>query len=204
MSFHGGLLGVIVTMSLYAWRNHRNIADVCDFTAPLPAFGLFFGRIGNFINGELWGKPTHLPWGLNYNGVVRHPSQLYEALLEGILLFAVVWIFSARPRPRLATSGLFLLVYGASRFVLEFWRLPDDHIGYLWSGWLTMGQVLTFPMVIVGGVFLFYSYKFGTPSGNVYPPGDRGSPAGFRPEDLQGPNDASGFYPPKTLDRGRT
>jgi phosphatidylglycerol---prolipoprotein diacylglyceryl transferase len=166
MSFHGGLLGVVAAMTLYALRRRRNIADVYDFTAPLPAFGLFFGRIGNFINGELWGKPTTVPWGFNVNGVVRHPSQLYEACLEGILLFTVIWWFSSKPRPRLAISGLFLLIYGISRFILEFVRLPDDHIGYLWEGWLTMGQVLSFPMIITGLIFLFYAYRTRTPSGN--------------------------------------
>jgi phosphatidylglycerol:prolipoprotein diacylglycerol transferase len=166
MSFHGGLLGVVAAMALYGWRQRRNVADVFDFTAPLPAVGLFFGRIGNFINGELWGKPTTVPWGFNFNGVVRHPSQLYEACLEGILLFTVVWLFSSRPRPRLAISGLFLIIYGTSRFFLEFWRLPDEHIGYLWDGWLTMGQVLSFPMVITGIIFMLYAYRARTPSGN--------------------------------------
>jgi phosphatidylglycerol:prolipoprotein diacylglycerol transferase len=153
-------------MAVYAWRHGRNAADVFDFTAPLPAVGLFFGRIGNFINGELWGKATTVPWGFSFNGEVRHPSQLYEAGLEGILLFTVLWIFSSRPRPRLAISGLFLIIYGASRFFLEFWRVPDEHIGYLWDGWLTMGQVLSFPMVIVGLIFVLYAYRARTPSGN--------------------------------------
>jgi phosphatidylglycerol:prolipoprotein diacylglycerol transferase len=166
MSFHGGLLGVIAAGTLYAWRRRRNVADVYDFTTPLPALGLFFGRIGNFINGELWGKPTTVPWGFNVNGVVRHPSQLYEAVLEGIVLFTVVWWFSSKPRPRLAVSGVFLLIYGLSRFVLEFVRLPDEHIGYLWQGWLTMGQVLSFPMIITGLAFLLYAYRTRTPSGN--------------------------------------
>jgi phosphatidylglycerol:prolipoprotein diacylglycerol transferase len=167
MSFHGGLLGVIVAITLYAFRHHRNVADVYDFTVPLPTLGLFFGRIGNFINGELWGKPTTLPWGFNVNGQVRHPSQLYEALLEGLVLFFIVWWFSSRPRPRLATSGVFLLGYGIARFFLEFVRLPDEHIGYLAGGWLTMGQVLSFPMIITGIVFLLYAYRARTPSGNV-------------------------------------
>lgn len=166
MSFHGGLLGVVGAMAIYAWRHGRNAADVFDFTAPLPAVGLFFGRIGNFINGELWGKVTTVPWGFRFNGEVRHPSQLYEAGLEGILLFTVLWLFSSRLRPRLAISGLFLIIYGASRFVLEFWRVPDEHIGYLWDGWLTMGQVLSFPMVITGLIFILYAYRSRTPSGN--------------------------------------
>ena len=168
MSFHGGLLGVITAMSIYAWRTRRSIGDVYDFTAPLPALGLFFGRIGNFINGELWGKATTVPWGFNYNGVVRHPSQLYEACLEGILLFTVVWLFSSRPRPRWAVSGLFLMVYGASRFLLEFWRVPDDQLGYLWhTGWVTMGQVLSLPMILVGLAFMVYGYRTRIPSGNL-------------------------------------
>ena len=166
MSFHGGMLGVIIAVTLFAWRRRRNVADVLDFTVPLPGLGLFFGRIGNFINGELWGKPTTVPWGFNVNGVVRHPSQLYEACLEGIVLFTVLWWFSSKPRPRLGVSGLFLLIYGVSRFFLEFVRLPDDHIGYLWGGWLTMGQVLSFPMIITGIIFLLYAYRARTPSGN--------------------------------------
>src|SRR5215469_12286162 len=116
MSFHGGLIGVVVALTLFAWRRGRNVADVYDFTAPLPALGLFFGRIGNFINSELWGKVTTVPWGFRVNGEVRHPSQLYEAGLEGLLLFVVMWWFTSRPRPRLAPSGLFLLFYGVSRF----------------------------------------------------------------------------------------
>jgi len=162
---------VIVAMTVYGWRHHRNVADVYDFTAPLPAFGLFFGRIGNFINSELWGKPTTVPWGFNVNGVVRHPSQLYEACLEGILLFTVLWWFSSKPRPRLAISGLFLVIYGLLRFVLEFVRLPDDHIGYLWEQWLTMGQLLSLPMVIAGTLFLIYSFKSGMS------PNNKGAPA---------------------------
>jgi phosphatidylglycerol---prolipoprotein diacylglyceryl transferase len=166
MSFHGGFLGVVGAAALYAWRRRRSVADVFDFTVPLPALGLFFGRLGNFINGELWGKPTTLPWGFNVNGVVRHPSQLYEACLEGLLVFIVVWTFSSKPRPRLAVSGVFMIVYGICRFILEFVRLPDEHIGYLYGGWLTMGQVLSMPMVIVGALFLLYAYRSRIPSGN--------------------------------------
>jgi phosphatidylglycerol:prolipoprotein diacylglycerol transferase len=167
MSCHGGLLGVIVGISLFAWRRGRNVADVYDFTAPLPAFGLFFGRIGNFINGELWGKPTTVPWGFNVNGEVRHPSQLYEACLEGLVLFTVLWWFTSRPRPRFAPSGLFLLIYGISRFVVELVRLPDEHIGYLAGGWFTMGQLLSLPMIIGGVALLSYAYRVRAPSGNV-------------------------------------
>jgi phosphatidylglycerol:prolipoprotein diacylglycerol transferase len=166
MSFHGGLLGVAAAMALFAWRRRRSIGDVYDFTAPLPPLGLFFGRIGNFINGELWGKTTTVPWGFEVNGQVRHPSQLYEAALEGLLLFAVLWWFTSRPRPRLAPSGLFLIVYGGVRFLIEFVRVPDEHIGYLAGGWLTEGQLLSIPMVLAGVAMLGWAYRTRTPSGN--------------------------------------
>ena len=166
MSFHGGLLGVVVAMAVFARRRGRSIADVFDFTAPLPALGLFFGRIGNFINGELWGKVTTVPWGFLVNGQVRHPSQLYEAALEGLVLFTVVWWYTARPRPRLAPSGLFLLIYGLARSLVEFVRMPDEHIGYLAGGWLTEGQILSAPMILVGIALLVWAYHARTPSGN--------------------------------------
>jgi phosphatidylglycerol:prolipoprotein diacylglycerol transferase len=166
MSFHGALLGTLVAMAVYAWRRKRRIADVFDFSAPLPQIGLFFGRIGNFINGELWGKPTTVAWGFRVDGQVRHASQLYEAGLEGLVLFIVLWTFTRKPRPQLAPSGLFLLLYGLARFSIEFVRVPDEHIGYLWDGWLTMGQVLSFPMVITGVIFILYAYRARTPSGN--------------------------------------
>ncbi len=166
MSFHGGLLGVIVAMTLFAIRRGRSAADVFDFTAPLPALGLFFGRMGNFFNGELWGKPTTLPWGFLYHGVVRQPSQLYEGFLEGIVLFTVMWLFTVKPKPRLAASGLFLVLYGTFRFSVEFVRLPDPQLGYLAWGWLTMGQVLSFPMIVIGVVLLIYAYRARIPSGN--------------------------------------
>jgi phosphatidylglycerol---prolipoprotein diacylglyceryl transferase len=166
MSFHGGLLGVAVGMALFAWRRGRNVADVYDFTAPLPAVGLFFGRIGNFINGELWGKVTTVPWGFLVNGQVRHPSQLYEALLEGVVLFTAVWWFTARPRPRLAPAGLFLLIYGVARSLVEFVRVPDEQIGYLAGGWFTEGQLLSLPMILAGIAMLAWAYGKRTPSGN--------------------------------------
>jgi phosphatidylglycerol---prolipoprotein diacylglyceryl transferase len=166
MSFHGGLLGVLVAIALYAVRRGRHIGDVFDFAAPLPGIGLFAGRIGNFINGELWGKPTTVPWGFNVNGEVRHASQLYEAALEGLLLFAVLWWFTSKPRPRLAPSGLFLLIYGVSRFLVEFVRVPDEHLGYLAGGWFTMGQLLSLPMIVVGIVLLAVAYRWRAPSGN--------------------------------------
>jgi phosphatidylglycerol:prolipoprotein diacylglycerol transferase len=167
MSFHGGLLGVLAALALFARMRRRKIADVFDFTAPLPGLGILFGRIGNFINGELWGKPTTLPWGFNVNGQVLHASQLYEAFLEGLVLFSVLWWFTSRPRPRLAPSGLFLLIYGISRFLVEFVRVPDAQIGYLAFGWFTMGQLLSLPMIIGGVALLWWAYSARQPSGNL-------------------------------------
>ena len=166
MSFHGGLIGVLVAIALFARRRGRSILDVFDFTAPLPAIGLGAGRIGNFINGELWGKTTDAPWGFLVNGEVRHASQLYESLLEGLVLFLVLWWFTSRPRPQLAPSGLFLLLYGTFRFLIEFVRLPDADIGYLAFGWLTMGQLLSLPMVVAGLAMLAWAAKTRRPSGN--------------------------------------
>ncbi len=167
MSFHGGLLGVIAAVALFArWRGRR-VADVFDFTVPLPGLGIFAGRIGNFINGELWGKPTTVPWGFNVNGQVLHASQLYEAFLEGLVVFGVVWWFTSRPRPRLAPSGLFLLLYGTTRFLIEFVRVPDAQIGYLVGGWFTMGQLLSLPMIMAGAALLWWAYRSRVPSGNL-------------------------------------
>jgi phosphatidylglycerol---prolipoprotein diacylglyceryl transferase len=166
MSFHGGLIGVVVALTLFAWRRGRNPADVYDFTSPLPPLGLFFGRIGNFINSELWGKVTTVPWGFRVNGLVRHPSQLYEAALEGLLLFAVMWWFTSRPRPRLAPSGLFLLIYGLARSLVELVRVPDEHIGYLIGGWVTEGQLLSLPMILGGIGMLVWAYRARSLSGN--------------------------------------
>jgi len=170
MSFHGGLLGVIAAMTIFALRRGRHIADVYDFSAPLPCLGLFFGRIGNFINGELWGRPTTVPWGFRVDGQVRHPSQLYEAFLEGLVLFAILWWFTSKPRPRLAASGLFLLLYGLFRFAIEFVRVPDAQLGYLAGGWLTMGQVLSLPMIVLGAALIGIAYRRGSPSGNLAVP----------------------------------
>jgi phosphatidylglycerol---prolipoprotein diacylglyceryl transferase len=166
MSFHGGLIGVMLMIIWFARSRGRRIADVLDFTAPLPAIGLFAGRIGNFINGELWGKPTDVPWGFLFQGEVRHPSQLYEAGLEGVALFLIVWWFTRRPRPTLAPSGLFLLGYGVFRFLIEFVRVPDEHLGYLALDWVTMGQLLSLPMIAAGGVLLVMAYRDRRPSGN--------------------------------------
>ena len=131
--------------------------------------GIFAGRIGNFINGELWGKPTDVPWGFNVNGQVLHASQLYEAASEGLLLFIALWVFTSRPRPRLAPTGLLLVIYGTSRFLIEFVRVPDTQLGYLAGGWLTMGQVLSLPMIIVGAALLWWAYRRREPSGNLVP-----------------------------------
>jgi phosphatidylglycerol---prolipoprotein diacylglyceryl transferase len=169
MSFHGGLIGVLVALAIFAIRRGRFIGDVFDFTAPLPGIGIFAGRLGNFINGELWGKPTTLPWGFEVNGVVRHPSQLYEALLEGLVLFAVLWLYTSKPRPRLAPSGLFLVMYGAARSIVEFVRIPDEQIGYLAGGWLTMGMVLSLPMILIGVALIVWAYARRLPSGNWAP-----------------------------------
>ena len=167
MSFHGGLLGVLAALALFAWLRRRSVADVFDFTAPLPGCGIFAGRIGNFINGELWGKPTTAPWGFNVNGQVLHASQLYEAALEGLLLFSILWWYTSRPRPRLAPSGLFLIIYGVSRFLIEFVRVPDAQIGYLAGGWFTMGQLLSLPMILGGVALLWWALRARVPSGNL-------------------------------------
>jgi len=176
MSFHGGLIGVLVAVALFARRTRRPFFAVTDFLAPLVPVGLGAGRIGNFVNGELWGAPTSLPWGMQLPcwrfpehcaglpadallSVARHPSQLYEAVLEGAVLFLILWLYSARPRPTMAVSGLFLIGYGLFRFVVEFVRLPDAHIGYLAFGWLTMGQLLTLPMLAAGVVLMVLAYR---------------------------------------------
>jgi phosphatidylglycerol:prolipoprotein diacylglycerol transferase len=166
MSFHGGLAGVMIALALFARRRRRAIADVFDFTAPLPCIGLLAGRIGNFINGELWGKTTEVPWGFLVNGEVRHASQLYEAALEGLVLFLILWVYTAKPRPQLAPSGVFLVGYSVFRFAVEFVRVPDENMGYLAWDWLTTGQALSIPMFIAGLAMLVYAYRRGKPSGN--------------------------------------
>jgi phosphatidylglycerol:prolipoprotein diacylglycerol transferase len=167
MSFHGGLIGVVLALVIFALRRGRNIMDVCDFTTPLPALGLMFGRIGNFINGELWGKETDVPWGFAVNGVTRHASQLYESFLEGLVLFTIIWFFTSKTRPRLAPTGLWLICYGVFRFTIEFVRIPDANRGYLLWGWVTEGQLLCVPMVALGAYLLHWSYRVKQPSGNV-------------------------------------
>ena len=166
MSFHGGLIGVLVSVAIFSIRRGRRIADVFDFIAPIPGIGIVAVRIANFVNSELWGKPTDVPWGFRVDGEVRHATQLYEAALEGLLMFVVMWWFTSRPRPRLAPAGLFLVIYGSARILVEFWRLPDAHIGYLAGGWLTMGMVLSSPMLIAGIALLAIAYRRNEPSGN--------------------------------------
>ena len=162
MSFHGGLIGVFVAVWFFAHKFNKTFFNILDFIAPVVPIGLGTGRIGNFINGELWGSPSELPWAMVFPGagdLPRHPSQLYEAFLEGLVLFIILWFFSAKPRPAKAISGLFLLFYGVFRFIVEFVRIPDAHIGYLAFDWLTMGQILSLPMIIVGIVLLTMSYR---------------------------------------------
>jgi phosphatidylglycerol---prolipoprotein diacylglyceryl transferase len=172
MAFHGGMLGVLAATAIFAWRRGRRFWDVVDFASALPGIGLFFGRIGNFINSELWGKPTDLPWGMlvaDPNGgvaVPRHPSQLYEATLEGVVLFTIVLLYSRKPRPRCAVAGLFAICYGTARILVEFIREPDAGIGYLAFGWVTMGQILSLPVLLAGVLLMTIAYTRRTPSGN--------------------------------------
>jgi phosphatidylglycerol:prolipoprotein diacylglycerol transferase len=171
MSFHGGFAGVIVAVALLGWRRGRRLGDVFDFTVPLPTIGIAAGRLGNFINGELWGKPTTLPWGFavpQQDGTtqVLHPSQLYEGILEGLVLAVIMWWFTSRPRPRWAVSGVFLTGYSTFRILIEFVRVPDRQLGYLAGGWLTMGIVLSVPVLLAGIMLLAYAYRVREPSGN--------------------------------------
>lgn len=165
MSFHGGLLGVLVAMAVFSWQYKKNWLDVMDFVAPLVPPGIFFGRIGNFIGGELWGRPVvnpDYPLAMVFPHVdmlPRHPSQLYEAALEGLLLFLVLWWFSRRPRPRMAVASLFLVGYGLARFTVEFFREPDADKGFILFNWMTMGQILTTPMILGGLVLLLVAYR---------------------------------------------
>ena len=153
MSFHGGLLGVVIAFGFFARATGKSYFSISDFIVPMVPVGLFFGRIGNFINGELWGKISDVPWAMifpNAGPLARHPSQLYEAMLEGVLLFLILWIYSAKPKPPGAVSGLFLLGYGFFRFVVEFVRVPDQQYGYLLLDLITMGQILSLPMIVIG------------------------------------------------------
>jgi len=172
MSFHGALVGVFLALALYARRQGRAALDVLDFTAPLPGIGFLAGRIGNFINSELWGAPTDWKFGFlvpdPQTGELegRHASQLYEAGLEGLALFILVWWFARRPRARGAVVGLALAWYGIARFLVEFVRVPDQQIGYLAGGWLTMGQVLSVPMILAGAWLMLRAATRPQPTGN--------------------------------------
>jgi phosphatidylglycerol:prolipoprotein diacylglycerol transferase len=161
MSFHGGFLGVLFAMWLFARARHKRWLDVTDFVAPLVPLGLAAGRLGNFINGELWGRVTTVPWGMVFppaGAEPRHPSQLYQFALEGLLLYTMLWLYAQRRRPMGAVSGLFLLGYGSCRFVAEFAREPDSFLGFLALGF-TMGQWLSLPMIVAGAVMMAWAYR---------------------------------------------
>ncbi|SHI23758.1 prolipoprotein diacylglyceryl transferase [Pollutimonas bauzanensis] len=166
MSFHGGLIGVIVVLLIFAHKRKRTLLEIGDFVAPLIPLGLAAGRLGNFINGELWGRPTTLPWGMVFpqteDGIARHPSQLYEMGLEGFALFALVWLFARKPRPTGQVSAVFLMGYGVFRFLVEFTREPDYYLGLL-AGGLSMGQLLSLPMVLAGAVIFVWCAKRSNP-----------------------------------------
>jgi phosphatidylglycerol:prolipoprotein diacylglycerol transferase len=163
MAFHGGLLGVLVAMALFARQRGIAWGRLMDFVAPLTPVGLALGRLGNFIGQELWGRATDVPWAMVFPNdplaLARHPSQLYQFALEGCLLFLVLLWFSRRQRPAWAVSGAFLMGYGALRFTAEFFREPDAHIGFDALGWVTRGQLLCLPMLIAGVALLYWAYR---------------------------------------------
>ncbi len=166
MSFHGGLLGVLLAMWLFARKTHKDFFTVTDFIAVMVPFGLAAGRIGNFINAELWGRPTDLPWAMIFPtdplGLPRHPSMLYEFFLEGVILFTLLWFYSRKKRPQRAVSGLFLIVYSLFRTSIEFVRQPDAQMGdkgFIAMDWLTMGMILSFPMFLLGSYLFWSSYQ---------------------------------------------
>lgn len=166
MSFHGGFLGVLVALWIFARVRGRRYLEVTDFVAPLVPLGLAAGRLGNFINGELWGRPASVPWAMVFpqvDDVPRHPSQLYQFALEGVALFVILWIFTRRRRPLGAASGLFLAGYGAFRFVAEYFREPDSFLGVLALG-LSMGQWLSLPMILLGVAFLIRAARSDRPA----------------------------------------
>ena len=162
MSFHGGLLGVLLAVYLYQRKQAWGFFRTTDFIAPLVPLGLGAGRIGNFINGELWGRVSDVPWAMVFPQVdqlARHPSQLYQCLLEGPLLFAILWLASKKERPTGVISGLFLVFYGLFRFITEFVREPDRHIGFIAFDWMSMGQLLSLPMIALGLLLIGFGYS---------------------------------------------
>ena len=169
MSFHGGFVGAIIAAVIASRIIKMPFLSLVDLAMIGVPIGLFFGRCANFVNGELWGAPTDLPWGVVFGGSAgsepRHPSQLYEAFFEGIVLFVILFALSRKqpPFPRGTYTGVFMLGYGISRFMVEFIREPDVQLGYLWGGWLTMGQVLSLPLILVGIALLMYAYKTNLP-----------------------------------------
>jgi phosphatidylglycerol:prolipoprotein diacylglycerol transferase len=171
MSFHGGLIGVITAMWVFSRKTGKGFFEIADFVAPLVPIGLGAGRIGNFINGELWGRVTDGPWAMIFpdpraGGLPRHPSQLYEATLEGLVLFIILWIYSSKPRPRMAVSAMFLICYGIFRFIVEFARMPDAQLGLIMLDRFSMGQLLSLPMILIGLIFLHRAYAYNRSSAN--------------------------------------
>lgn len=169
MSFHGGALGVMAALVLYNRKYKKNYFDITDFMLPLAPPGLLAGRMGNFINAELPGRVAEadLPWAFIYSHIdnlPRHPSSLYQALTNGLLLFIILWTFSAKKKPRMAVSGLFLLGYGSFRFTTEFFREPDAHMGFVAFDWMSQGQLLSTPMIIAGIALIVLAYKNQTKS----------------------------------------
>ncbi|OGB22218.1 MAG: prolipoprotein diacylglyceryl transferase [Burkholderiales bacterium RIFCSPLOWO2_02_FULL_57_36] len=163
MSFHGGFLGVMVAMAIWGRKTGRNLMDIMDFIAPLVPLGYAAGRIGNFINAELPGRiaDASLPWAMiwpNVDNLPRHPSPIYQALIDGVLLFIVLWLYARKPRPRMAVSGLFALGYGCARFFTEYFRTPDYEVTFIGLT-ISAGQMLSLPMIVLGIVLLFIAYR---------------------------------------------
>ena len=159
MSYHGALLGFLLGAYIFSKRTGNSFGKFMDLVAVAVPLGYIFGRIGNFLNQELVGRATDVPWGIYVDGVLRHPSQLYEAFLEGLVLFIILWHYSKKPRPTMATTGLAVFLYGCFRFFIEFFRMPDAHLGFVALDWVTMGQILSTPMIIIGGGLIYWAYK---------------------------------------------
>lgn len=161
MSFHGGVIGLAITFLWFSRKIGKSIWELSDFSVPLVPLGLCLGRIGNFINGELWGRISDVPWAMVFptgGPFPRHPSQLYEAFGEGLVLFIILWCYTIKPKPRMAASGIFLLGYGVIRFTIEFFRQPDYQLGFIAFNWMTMGQLLSLPMIAFGVMLISLAY----------------------------------------------